>query len=55
MQKVIIIKAGEFNKGEIVLVDNNVAHRLIDSGQGKLYKNKMMVTEAEDDGRRRRS
>jgi hypothetical protein len=42
MQTIKIIKSGEYKEGEIVIVENNTAHRLIDSGQGVLYKNKMM-------------
>lgn len=42
MQRIKIIKSGEYKEGDIVVVENNTAHRLIDSGQGVLYKNKMM-------------
>lgn len=42
MQRIKIIKSGEYKEGEIVIVENNTAHRLIDSGQGVLYQNKMM-------------
>jgi len=44
MQKVKILKQCEYKKGDVVSVDNNEAHRLIDGGFGKLfnYPNKMM-------------
>jgi len=46
MQRVKILKDNKLgNKGDVIVVGNNIAHGLIDSGKAKLFtgKNKMMV------------
>jgi len=45
MKTVLILKDyKEYKKGEIVRVNPNEAHTLIDCGCAKLYENKMMTS-----------
>lgn len=44
MQTIILIKDHQENKsGEILIVSNNVAHGLIDSGLAELYNSKFVI------------
>lgn len=50
MQTLKIIKDGKYKKGQVVIVENNAAHALIDKGEAELVKNytyrtKVMVSD----------
>jgi hypothetical protein len=50
---ITITKKGKYKRGQVVDVSRNDAHALIDSGEGKVYQNKMMISQRTKNGSNR--